>query len=212
MKKLNKLNNLKKMYSRAYFRLAMVALIMFLLFLFSFVSIVLEMPFAISIITMLMIIPAIIFGITSLILKHIASKYISRFTPDELARINYDLETAKMDNGVGVTRDAVISANGRFFLYPVKNILWIYNHVMTTSLNGVIPVSKDTNLVICGTDGKRYFVRIKNKSDVITFLFNELQPYKKSIVYGYNDALDMMYKTNIYEFIELCNERAKQAN
>ena len=149
-----------------------------------------------------------IVGAAYLATRSTAKKLLACFTQDELARIDRDLPSVQMKDGCGVTRDAVIYGNG--MLYPVKNILWIYKHVSTTRLYGIIPVSKDSFLIIAGKDKKRRSCKIKNKSDVLEFLRDELSQYRKGIFYGYSEELDKLYLGDIQKMISMSEEYALQ--
>lgn len=185
----------------------MTALIIILvLFILSFVTI--PLMDGVPLFPILFFIMLAIVGAAYLASRSTAKKLFACFTPDELARIDQDIPSIQMKDGCGVTRDAVIFGKG--MLYPVKNILWIYKHVSTTRLYGVIPVSKDSFLVIAGKDKKRRSCKIKNKSDVIEFLRDGLSQYRKGIFYGYSEELDKLYLSDIQKMISMSQEHELQ--
>lgn len=150
-------------------------------------------------------------GIVCLVFRHTAKRSLSRFTPAELERINREIASAPMLDGFAVTRDAVIGSKNKLFLYPVRDVLWVYKSVHTTSLYGVIPVFKTSALIVAGRDGKRYPYAIKNRSNVMEFLCAGLQQYRRGIFYGHNNDLDQMFRKDIGSLIRMSEEQDARA-
>lgn len=202
MNNLKEFSNLYVFYKRRQ-RGPKTALIIFLiLFILSFAT----LPFmdGVPMFPILFFIMLAIVGAAYLASRSTAKKLFACFTQDELARIDQEIPTIQMKDGCGVTRDALIFGKG--MLYPSKNILWIYKHVSTTRLYGIIPVSKDSFLVIAGKDKKRRSCKIKNNSDVIEFLRDGLSQYHKGIFYGYSEELNRLYLSDIQKMISMSKE------
>lgn len=149
----------------------------------------------------------IIEGILCLVLGPRMAKQLSLLDPVALSRVNKALPTLNMQEGFGVTADAIVIMRRMVvYLYPVKNVLWIYKDVTTEMLYGIIPLYKSTTLIIAGKDKKSFIIGIKNKSDVISFLQSELQKYRKGIFYGYSEDLFILYHNNIDRMIAMSVE------
>lgn len=135
------------------------------------------------------------------------AKQLSVFDPVALSRVNKALPTLNMQEGFGVTADAIVIMRRKaLYLYPVKNALWIYKDDTTTMLFSIIPIHKYTTLTIAGKDKKSFVIVIKNKSDVISFLQSELQKYRKGIFYGFSGELSILYHNNIDRMIAMSVE------
>lgn len=204
--------NLNELFGRNQKKRLIGLAVMFLIVLFGFFSFILDIPFGISMTCILFIIPTIAMGIVCLVMKFITKKSLSRFTPDELARINNDIMSVQVLDGYSVTQDAVICAKQKLFLYPVKNVIWVYKHVTTTSMYGVIPVSKQSCVMIAGKDHKRYSCKMKNKSEVVEFLQAGLSQYRKEIFYGYGPDLDEMFRKNFERMVAISEQSENQIN
>lgn len=210
MKDLKNYINLHEIYRKVQ-RKWLIGMIGFLiLFLLSFVIIFLDLPFDLAMIMMLMIIPTIGATVIYLVMRGIAVKSLKRFTQEELARIDNAIPMAQMQEGFCVTYDAVVCSKRKFFLYPVRDILWVYGHVLTTRLYGVIPIGRDSFVIIAGKDHKRYTCRTKNKSNVIDniveFLKAGLSQYHKGIFYGYSTDLDAMFRKDFNRMLTMSQE------
>ncbi|MCH5269485.1 MAG: hypothetical protein J1E83_01930 [Lachnospiraceae bacterium] len=159
---------------------------------------------------MLMIIPTIGAAIICLVMRGIAVKSMKRFTQEELTRIDQAIPMTQMQEGFCVTYDAVVCSKRKFFLYPVRDVLWVYGHVLTTRLYGVIPIGRDSFVIIAGKDHKRYTCRTKNKSNVIDniveFLKAGLSRYRKGIFYGYSTDLDAMFRKDFNRMLTMSQE------
>ncbi|MCH5272729.1 MAG: hypothetical protein J1E35_03555 [Lachnospiraceae bacterium] len=212
MNRLKEYENLYKLYRRSQTKRLLLFAVFFGLFVLSFLLMITDVPFDIIMVMMLMIMPAIAVGIICLVMRRMTAKSLARFTSDELRRIDSAVLTIPMQRGFGVTRDALVSSKGRLFLYPVKDILWIYKHVDTTKLYGIITVSKISSVVIAGKDKKRYDFIIKNKSNIVEFLQKELQPYRKGIIYGYAPELDKMFNKEFDKMVSSCEEYEREHN
>ncbi|MCH5275992.1 MAG: hypothetical protein J1E65_09130 [Lachnospiraceae bacterium] len=210
MKDLKNYKNLHEMYRKVQRKWLIGMIGFFVLFLLSFVFIFLDLPFDLAMIMMLMIIPTIGAAIIYLGMRIITARSLNRFTQEELARIDSSIPMAQMQNGFCVTYDAVVCSKGKCFLYPVRDILWVYGHVLTTRLYGVIPIGRDSFVVIAGKDHKRYTCRTKNKSNVVDnaveFLKAGLSQYRKGIFYGYSADLDTMFQKDFNRMLTMSRE------
>ena len=138
-----------------------------------------------------------------------ASKSLSRFTPQELEQINGSIPQLQMQEGCGVTSNALIFGKNRLFIYPVRDILWIYKNVITTRLYG-IPLSSQSSIVVCGKNGKQFSCKTKKNTDIIAFLQSQLVQYRRGIFYGYSPELNAMYRKDINRMIAISEERDSQ--
>ena len=206
MDKLKEYKNLYALYSKIQKKYLIVIIALFIIFLSSFALFITDVPIGIPSLMMIMIIPAIIMLILYFVMKHTAKKSLDRFTEDELNRIDQDLETTEFNEGYGVTRDAIIVVKQRLFIYPIKDLVWIYKHITSTKLYGVLTVSKASAIVIAGKDHKRYSYKTKNKSNIVEFLKFELDQYNSAIFYGYSPELDVMFRKNFNQMLSLLEE------
>lgn len=207
MKQIKKYENIYGLYWNNQKIWLLLSGICVLLFMLAFVAIIFDAPFAVSMTLFLMIIPGVILGISSLVLRYLVKKSLARFTDAQLSRINNEIPLVQTKEGFCVTHDALICSRGRLFLYPVKDILWIYKQVTTTKMYGVIPMGKSSVLMIGGMDHKRYGCKTNNKGDIVEFLHAGLQPYRKGVFYGYSNELDRMFRKNFNRMVEMSKEQ-----
>lgn len=210
MKQLKNYVNLHAIYRKVQRKWLIGMIGFFILFLSSFVIIFLDLPFDLAMIMMLMLIPAIGAAIIYLGVRVITARSLKRFTQEELARIDNAIPMAQMQNGFCVTYDAVVCSKGKCFLYPVRDVLWVYGHVLTTRLYGVIPVSRNSFVVIAGKDHKRYTCRTKNRNNAVDnaveFLKAGLSQYRKGIFYGYSADLDTLFQKDFNRMLAMSQE------
>ncbi|MCH5325197.1 MAG: hypothetical protein J1E39_08275 [Eubacterium sp.] len=212
MKKFKQYHNLYAIYRHEQNKMLVIMIIMLVIFLSAVVTLCFDIDPAITAIMMIMIIPTLIIGIFYLFNRHFAVKAVSRFTAEELERVNNDILSAHTEEGFSVTRDAVVCRNGRLFIYPVRNILWVYKNVVTTNLYGVVPVAKNSTVVIVGKDKKLYNCRTKNKSNIVAFLQSQLQQYRRGIFYGYSPDIDTMFRKDFGRMLAVSEEYDRQQN
>lgn len=196
MSKFKVYRNLYELYKKQQSKRMIAFYILIALFLSTLIIFATDLPFEVGIVTMMMIFPAIGVGVVALVFKSRSKKSFERFTPEELARIDSQIPMLTFNEGYAVTQDAIINTKKELFLYPVKDILWIYKNVSTVRYYGVIPVSKTSTVMIAGTDHKIYGHPTKNKTDIIEDLHNELIQYRKGIFYGYSPEIEQMFKKN----------------
>ncbi len=196
MSKFKVYRNLYELYKKQQNKRMIAFYILIALFLSTLIIFATDLPFEVGIVTMMMIFPAIGVGVVALVFKSRSKKSFERFTPEELARIDSQIPMLTFNEGYAVTQDAIINTKKELFLYPVKDILWIYKNVSTVRYYGVIPVSKTSTVMIAGTDHKIYGHPTKNKTDIIEDLHNELIQYRKGIFYGYSPEIEQMFKKN----------------
>lgn len=210
MKQLKNYVNLHEIYRKVQRKWFIGMILFFVLFLLSFVIIFLDLSFDLAMIMMLMIIPTIGAAIIYLVMRGSAAKSLKRFTQEELARIDSAIPMAQMQEGFCVTYDAVVCTKRKFFLYPVRDVLWVYGHVLTTRLYGVIPIGRDSFVIIAGKDHKRYTCRTRNKNQVVDniveFLKAGLGRYRKGIFYGHSTDLDTMFRKDFNRMLAMSQE------
>lgn len=212
MKQLKKYENLYALYRKSRNSFRIPYYICLAVFVLSFVTIFLDVPFELSMIMLMAIIPAIILKIALLVIRHRTVKFASQFSEHELSEINNEIPLRQKNEGFLVTKHAVICGcnKGGLLLYPVKNMLWVYKNVTTGRLYGLIPIYKYTVLVFAGKDKKRRTFTVKNKGNIVEFLRAELSKYRMDIIYGYENGLDTMYRKDIDQMITLAEQYAKR--
>lgn len=89
-------------------------------------------------------------------------------------------------------------------------MIWVYKHVTTTKLYGVIPIYKSSKLFVCGKDQKRYASKTKNSSEIINFLQPQIDQYHKGVFYGYSPELENMFNKNFVQMLSMSEEVQKQ--
>lgn len=155
----------------------------------------------------------IVFAILWPVKCHGAKKSIAEFTPQQLMIINNEMAVNPVYEHFVVTSQAVVNTSGGFGLVPVSNILWVYKQVTTTRMYGIVPVAKSSVLNICGRDQRIYIFNIKNKSQVVEFLQNELLKYRLDIIFGFDGNLSNMFDKDINRLIGIayeCGQRRLQ--
>ena len=198
--------NLYRLYVRIRNKWLIMALLFFLAFVFSFVSILWDLPEAVSVLTMAMVIPGVIALIVIPVTRAKVIKSAKRFTPQELARVDNDFPMAAKEEGYCVTRDALLHCGGYFFLYPVRDIIWVYRNVMTVRYLGIIPVSKSSSVMIGGRDHKRYGCKIKNRGRAMEFIEAGLKQYRNGIFFGYSNELEKMFSKDFDRMLAISRE------
>lgn len=213
MNRYREYHNLYQVYRRMLKKGLMAFLILTVLCVVFFFLIVFDMPIELMYGMVICFAGGIAAGILCLVLGPRMAKQLSVFDPVALSRLNKALPTLNMQEGFGVTADAiVIMRMMALYLYPVKNVLWIHTEVTTMMLYDIIPTHKYTTLTIAGKDKKSFVIGIKNKSDVISFLQSELQKYRKGIFYGFSEDLYILYHNNIDRMIAMSVEYDSQYN
>ena len=206
MNHLKEYPNLYRLYVRIRNKWLIMALLFFLAFAFSFVSILWDLPEAVSVLTMAMVIPGVIALIVIPVTRAKVIKSAKRFTPQELARVDNDFPMAAKEEGYCVTRDALLHCGGYFFLYPVRDIIWVYRNVMTVRYLGIIPVSKSSSVMIGGRDHKRYGCKIKNRGRAMEFNETGLKQYRNGIFFGYSNELEKMFSKDFDRMLAISRE------
>lgn len=213
MNRYREYHNLYQVYRRMLRKNLIAFLIHTVLCVVFFFLIVFDMPIELMYGVVICFSGGIVAGILCLVLGPLMAKQLSVFDPVALSRVNKALPTLNMQEGFGVTADAIVIMRRKaLYLYPVKNALWIYKDDITTMLFSIIPIHKYTTLTIAGKDKKSFVIGIKNKSDVISFLQSELQKYRKGIFYGFSGELSILYHNNIDRMIAMSVEYDSQYN
>lgn len=211
MKRFKEYRNLYKLYQRGHRKWVIAFFLFFLLFALSVVSIGFGMPPAIVLAIISFFAIDLFVGIMCLVMGRITARKLALFRPDELSRLDISMPTLRMEEGFAVTPDAFVHLGmGRVFCYPARDILWVYKHTITTMLYGLLPMSKDSTLMIACRDRKRYGFRVRNKSEVLEYLRLELEEYYPGILFGYNSDLDSRFPKEIDEVIYLYEAHAQQ--
>lgn len=206
-------SNLYKVYKRMLRKSLIAFFVLIVLCVVFFMLIVFDMPIEFSLGVVTCFFGAIAAGIVCLVLGPLTAKRLSKLDPIALSRVNEALPTLKMQEGFGVTADAIVIVRSvALYLYPVKNALWIHKNVTTTMLYGIIPIHKSSSLVIEGKDKKRFTIGIKNKSEIVDYLHSELEKYRRGIFYGYSDELSRLFQNDIDRMIAMSAEYDSQYN
>lgn len=151
----------------------------------------------------------IIVIIVSFSFHRTSKKVLTYFTQEELTRIDRAIPSIQLEDGFGVTEDALICGRGGL-IYPVKNILWVYKREVTTNLYRVIPVNRNSYVVVIGKDHKGGSCKVRNNVNIIEFLQRELQQYRKGIFFGYSNELDTLYRQDFNKMVSMSEEYERQ--
>lgn len=213
MENLKEYKNLYELYRRGLNKRLIALVILFLLFLSSFVAVCADLMFdaamTVMVITFFSLVAVVVVCIASRVRT---SKSLSHFTIAELERIDAQIPSIKMQESIGVTLEAVICcAGGSLILLPTKDVLWVYKEVTTTKYYGLIPVSKFSSLCIVDRNHKRRTFSTKNKTNIVAFLQQELQKYRKGIFYGYSNELYSMFCNDFERMLSMSDEYEKQS-
>lgn len=213
MNRYKEFNNLYQVYKKMFRKSLIAFLVLIVLCVVFFMLIVFDMPIEFSLGVVTCFFGAIAAGIVCLVLGPLTAKRLSTLDPIALSRVNEALPTLKMQEGFGVTADAIVIVRSMaLFLYPVKNALWIHKNVTTTMLYGIIPIYKSSSLFIGGKDKKTFSIGIRNKSEIVDYLHTELEKYRRGIFYGYSDELSRLFNDDIDRMIAMSVEYDSQYN
>lgn len=213
MNRYKEFNNLYQVYKKMFRKSLIAFLVLIVLCVVFFMLIVFDMPIEFSLGVVTCFFGAIAAGIVCLVLGPLTAKRLSTLDPIALSRVNDALPTLKMQEGFGVTADAIVIVRSMaLFLYPVKNALWIHKNVTTTMLYGIIPIYKSSSLFIGGKDKKTFSIGIRNKSEIVDYLHTELEKYRRGIFYGYSDELSRLFNDDIDRMIAMSVEYDSQYN
>lgn len=213
MNRYKEFNNLYQVYKKMFRKSLIAFLVLIVLCVVFFMLIVFDMPIEFSLGVVTCFFGAIAAGIVCLVLGPLMAKRLSTLDPIALSRVNEALPTLKMQEGFGVTADAIVIVRSMaLFLYPVKNALWIHKNVTTTMLYGIIPIYKSSSLFIGGKDKKTFSIGIRNKSEIVDYLHTELEKYRRGIFYGYSDELSRLFNDDIDRMIAMSVEYDSQYN
>lgn len=211
MKAYKEYSNLYRLYSKN----RNVFMVPFFVFLAIFVLAVPTMiidnfPFGVTITMLMMIFPALLYAILWPVFLARTKKTFKAFTPMQLSQINTELLSRTGYDGLTVTSQAVVGTKLGLQLVPLANILWVYKNVTVTKLNGIIPIHKETQLIIADRNHKMHSFKIKNKGEALEFVTSELLKYKQDIVIGFERGMDDIYKKDINRLIAFSQECAEK--
>ncbi len=211
MKTLKDYSNLYHFYCRSRRKFQIPFFVCLLLFVLAFGTFLIDgFPFGLTLAMMGMIFPAFLFGILWLLSSIRTKMHLKAFSPQQLKMINSEAPSCTVCEGVFVTSQAVVGTKIGLELVPMANVLWVYTNVTTGKLNGIIPVYKDTMLIIAGRDHKQYGFRIKNNQKAFYFIQAELLKHRLDIVFGYERGMDDIYKKDINRLIAFGQECAEK--
>lgn len=211
MVKLKEYGNLYGLYRRGIRRLKIPFFICLLIFFLAFVALFFDIfPFEVELAMMGMIFPAILFGLLWLIFGIRTRKLLKSFSAFQLNVMNREAAGCKMCEGLLVTTHAVIRARSGLDFVPLANVLWVYVNVTIDKLEGLIPIWKSTLLIFAGRDHKWRSFRIKNNQKAYDFIQIELLQHRQDIVFGYNENLEVMYRNDIKQMIDLSLNYAEE--
>lgn len=203
--------NLHRIYCRSIKKFKIPFLICLLIFFLAFATFVIDnFPFGISLAMMGMIFPAILFGVLWLIAGIRTRMHVKSFSQQQLERIDREAPSCEMCEGLFVTEEAVVGSKVGLQLVPMDNVLWVYTIVTTNRLEGLIPIYKDTTLIIACRNHKQYGFRIKNSQKAFLFIQKELLKRRQDIVFGFERGMDDIYKHNINRMIAFGQECAEK--
>lgn len=144
-----------------------------------------------------------------------------QFTPDELARLNYDIPYAPKVLAGFVTPTAILMMNNHV-LVPilVRDIIWVYGFVTKNSVN-FIPTHKEHTVNIMTRDGEVHQIGMVttaalSKKDIcgtaIEQIRNVIYPYRKGIIYGYTDEIRNYIYSNVQEAARMVDMKSMEQN
>ena len=211
MRKLKTYTNLYNLYLKSVKKLKVPFFICLLIFVLAFGTFFFDsFPFGLTLFMMFMIFPAFLFGILWLIAAIRSGKIYKMFTPQQFKMINDEIPSVEKYEGFLVTSQAVLCTKIGLQAVAMENILWVYTHSTVYNWNGLIPIHKDTMLMIAGKDKKQRCFRIKNNEKACEFLQDELLKYRLDFVFGNEYGMDDIYKKDINRMIAFSQECAEK--
>lgn len=211
MNRLKDYSNLYALYRNGNRKFKIPFFVFLLLVVLGFASFCISyFPFGISMTMIMMIFPALLFGVLWTIASIRTKMYLKKISPEQLDAIDRELPECPVYEGLAVTSQAVVGAKVGLQLATMENILWVYTSVQTVKLEGVIPVNKSTSLIIAGRNRKQVAFRIKNSQKAFLFIQEELLKHKLDIVFGYERGMDDIYRKDIERLIAFADECAEK--
>lgn len=211
MNRLKNYDNLYHFYCRSINKFKIPFFVCLLIFILAFATFVIDnFPFGLSLVMLAMIFPAILFGILWMISSFLTKKHLKFLSQQQLTMINREAPFCAMCDGLLVTSQAVVGTKFGLQFVPMTNVLWVYTMVMTSKLEGLITVHKDTSLIFAGRDHKQCRFGIKNNQEAFHFIQTELLKHRLDIVFGYELGMDDIYKHDINRMIAFSQECAEK--
>ena len=211
MKQLKEYDILYGLYHRRVTKLKILTFICLLFIPLAFATMLLDnFPFGLQLAMLGMIFPAMLFAILWLISSIITRKFLKAFSPLQLNIINGEAVFCEKCEGLFVTSQAVIVARFGLGFIPMSTVLWVYPWVITSKLDGLIPIGKDSWLVFKGRDHKERFIKIKNSQKAYDFMQKELLKHRQDIIFGNEWGLDDIYKHQMQRMIDFSLECAEK--
>lgn len=211
MKLLKEYNILYDLHRRRATKLKMLTFMCLLIFFLAFATMFLrDFPFELQLVMLGMIFPAAPLGTLWLISSVRTRKFLKAFSPQQLAIINREAASCEKCEKMFVTSQAVVAARFGLEFVRMENVLWVYTYFTTQDLWGVVPIWKDTFMVIAGKDHKMHNFRIKNTQDAYDFIQTELLKHRLDIVFGDEPGLGDIYKHDIQRMIDFSLECAEK--
>ena len=135
-----------------------------------------------------------------------ATELWQRFTPEELDRLDREIEDAPI-----IMKSAVITPTavcyysiGVFFAVPVRDIIWMYPRLIKESMN-FIPTGKRHQIFMMERNGDQHLVCQQNTlpftrktpaNDALEYIQSVLDRVRKGIFYGYSKDLSKWICSN----------------
>ncbi|TCL60610.1 hypothetical protein EDD76_102309 [Kineothrix alysoides] len=211
MERLKDYDNLYLLYCRSRNKVIAPFFFFLILFVLAFATFLVDgFPFELTLVMMGMIFPAILLGIIWPIFSIRMKKSLKAFSPQQLHIINNEILSNTMYEKLLVTSQAVVSNKLGLVLVPIANIVWVYTEVVVDKLEDIIPLYKQTSLIIACRDRKKYIFRIKNNGKAFQFIQEELLRHRQDIVFVNERGMEEIYKNDINRMIAFGQECARE--
>lgn len=137
---------------------------------------------------------------------------------DEIARLDQEIGSAEVINkSIVFTQTALLyNAVGVLNIVPVKDIVWMYPHVVTQRMN-FIPYNKMHQLYIMERSGEMHNIQIaqtggfSKKQPAVDFIDKfkaTVDPVRPGIVYGFSDDANRLFHQNLQQAVEMVDQRS----
>ncbi len=137
-------------------------------------------------------------------------------TPEELARINEEISSAKRVQSALVMPTAIVYRNVDVLsVIPARDIVWMYGHILTSRMN-FIPYSKTHTTYLITRQGIYHtigvittgpFTKKRPCDEAIDQIKEVLAPRYKGILYGWTVQLQKAVSENFAEVVSFVDAK-----
>ena len=137
---------------------------------------------------------------------------------EELSRLDQEIGSAEVIyKSITFTQTALLyNSVGVLNVVPVKDIIWMYPHVVTQRMN-FIPYNKMHQIYIMERSGEMHNIQVAQTGgfskkqpgvDFIDKFKATVDPVRPGIVYGFSDDANRLFHQNLQQAVEMVDQRS----